>query len=30
MTLPAETIIYPGHGPKTTVGEEKLHNPFLI
>ena len=23
------TIIYSGHGPETTVGREKLHNPFL-
>lgn len=29
MTLPDETIICPGHGPMTTVGEEKAHNPFL-
>jgi len=29
MTLPANTIICPGHGPLTTVGEEKLHNPFF-
>ncbi|AWT60523.1 MAG: putative hydrolase [Candidatus Moanabacter tarae] len=28
-TLPDETIIYPGHGPETTVGEEKRNNPFL-
>lgn len=29
LTLPDETIICPGHGPMTTVGEEKLHNPFF-
>ena len=29
LTLPDETIICPGHGPMTTVGEEKDHNPFF-
>ena len=29
MTLPAETILCPGHGPMTTVGEERQHNPFV-
>jgi hydroxyacylglutathione hydrolase len=29
LTLPANTRLYPGHGPSTTVGEEKLHNPFF-
>jgi glyoxylase-like metal-dependent hydrolase (beta-lactamase superfamily II) len=29
FSLPAETIICPGHGPLTTVGEEKMHNPFF-
>lgn len=29
FTLPDETIVYPGHGPHTTVGEEKKYNPFL-
>jgi glyoxylase-like metal-dependent hydrolase (beta-lactamase superfamily II) len=29
LTLPDETVIYPGHGPETTVGEERRHNPFL-
>jgi hydroxyacylglutathione hydrolase len=29
LTLPDETIICPGHGPMTTVGEEKQHNPFF-
>ena len=28
-TLPDETRVYPGHGPETTVGEEKLTNPFV-
>ena len=29
MTLPDETIICPGHGPVTTVGEERENNPFF-
>jgi hydroxyacylglutathione hydrolase len=29
LMLPDETIICPGHGPMTTVGEEKQHNPFF-
>jgi glyoxylase-like metal-dependent hydrolase (beta-lactamase superfamily II) len=29
LTLPSETIVLPGHGPWTTVGEEKESNPFL-
>lgn len=29
LTLPNETIVCPGHGPLTTVGEEKKHNPFF-
>jgi glyoxylase-like metal-dependent hydrolase (beta-lactamase superfamily II) len=27
--LAAETAVYPGHGPATTIGEEKRSNPFL-
>ncbi len=29
LTLPQDTVICPGHGPLTTVGQEKLHNPFF-
>ncbi|HEX3857557.1 MAG TPA: MBL fold metallo-hydrolase [Verrucomicrobiae bacterium] len=29
LSLPAETLICPGHGPLTTVAEEKGHNPFF-
>jgi glyoxylase-like metal-dependent hydrolase (beta-lactamase superfamily II) len=29
LTLPAETVVYPGHGPTTTIGREKVSNPFL-
>lgn len=28
-TLPDETVVYPGHGPLTTVGHEKVRNPFV-
>lgn len=28
FTLPDHTVLCPGHGPLTTVGEEKAHNPF--
>jgi hydroxyacylglutathione hydrolase len=27
--FPPETVVYPGHGPATTLGEELAHNPFL-
>jgi hydroxyacylglutathione hydrolase len=29
LTLPADTVVCPGHGPMTTVGEERRHNPFV-
>ena len=29
MTLPDETRVYPGHGPRTTIGAERAHNTFL-
>lgn len=30
LTLPDETTLYPGHGPSTTVGHERISNPFLV
>ena len=29
LTLPDDTVLYPGHGPDTTVGREKKQNPFF-
>jgi glyoxylase-like metal-dependent hydrolase (beta-lactamase superfamily II) len=29
FTLPPSTVVYPGHGPTTTVGHEKRANPFV-
>ena len=29
MPLPDSTVVLPGHGPETTIGEEKRSNPFL-
>ena len=29
LSLPADTLICPGHGPLTTVAEERAHNPFF-
>ena len=28
-TLPDETVVFPGHGPETTIGDEKRGNPFI-
>jgi len=30
MTMPDETVVYSGHGPETTIGHERKHNPFLL
>ena len=29
MVLPDKTVVYPGHGPPTTIGDERRGNPFL-
>ncbi|MHC4396851.1 MAG: MBL fold metallo-hydrolase [Planctomycetota bacterium] len=29
LPLPEETVVYPGHGPVTTIAREKMNNPFL-
>lgn len=29
LTLPDDTVLCPGHGPLTSVGEERRHNPFF-
>ena len=29
FTLPDETVIYSGHGPETSVADERLHNPYF-
>lgn len=29
LSLPDETVVYPGHGPQTTIGAERSANPFL-
>jgi hydroxyacylglutathione hydrolase len=29
LTLPDNTVVYPGHGPNTTIGAERAGNPYL-
>jgi hydroxyacylglutathione hydrolase len=29
LTLPDNTVVYPGHGPNSTIGGERIGNPFL-
>jgi glyoxylase-like metal-dependent hydrolase (beta-lactamase superfamily II) len=29
LVLPEQTVVLPGHGPKTTIGRERQDNPFL-
>ena len=30
FVLPPETAVYPGHGPPTTVADERRANPFIV
>jgi len=30
LALPDETIVHPGHGLSTTIGQERHSNPFLV
>lgn len=29
LVFPDDTVVYPGHGPESTIGDERRHNPFL-
>jgi hydroxyacylglutathione hydrolase len=30
LSLPDDTVVFPGHGEETTIGFERKHNPFLV
>jgi hydroxyacylglutathione hydrolase len=30
LTLPDDTVVWPGHGPSTTIGAERAENPYLV
>jgi glyoxylase-like metal-dependent hydrolase (beta-lactamase superfamily II) len=30
LTLDDDTVVLPGHGPTTTIGHERVSNPFLL
>jgi glyoxylase-like metal-dependent hydrolase (beta-lactamase superfamily II) len=30
LVLPDDTVVLPGHGPTTTIGRERVSNPFLV
>jgi len=30
LPLPDETVVHPGHGPSTTIGRERVTNPYLL
>src|SRR5262249_24061033 len=30
LALPDDAIVIPGHGPETTIGDERTKNPFLV
>ena len=29
LSLPEETVVFPGHGPASTIAQERAHNPFF-
>jgi glyoxylase-like metal-dependent hydrolase (beta-lactamase superfamily II) len=30
MSLPDDTVVYPGHGPASTIGDERRNNPYIM